>query len=139
MLLKCRNNHSRRTLLVWVIAFVFGVMPAISMALATPAGAFSHVFAHVHVLENHAHEPVTVHDHGDGYQHEHADLDHGVPDDDTSHGLLHVHYEVACPSVLIPAEGPGPGVLHRVSARLSIPALAEPPDAGQQRLLRPPI
>ena len=139
MLLKCRNNRVGRAALVWAVSVLFAVVPAISMALATPVGAFSHVFAHIHALEDQAHEHVTVHDHGDGSQHEHVDHDHGVTDDGSGQGLLHVHYDVACPSVLVPAEGGRPAILHRLSARLSIPAVAEPPDAGQQRLLRPPI
>jgi hypothetical protein len=125
--------------LVWAVATLLAIMPGVSMALAVPVGAFSRVFMHVHALKDHApHEHVFVHDHGDGHEHEHADHDHGETLGDDGNVVLHVHYDVACPSGLVPVQVE-PIVLHRLSARLSVPAAAEPPDAEQHRLLRPPI
>lgn len=138
MRLKCRADRFR-VASVWACAILLGIMPALAMAAETPAGAFSRVFAHIHPMEDHApHEHVTVHDHGDGHVHEHTDHSHEAADGDGG-GLLHIHYDVACPSGLVPFDGIAVTVLHRLSARLSIPAATELESAGSYRLLRPPI
>lgn len=139
MRLGCTDKRIR-VAFVWACAVLLGIMPALAMAAEAPAGAFSRVFVHIHPLEDHTpHEHVAAHDHGDGVVHEHsADPGHDDADRD-SHGLVHIHYDVACPSGLIPYDGLAVAILHRLSARLSIPAAAEPESAGPHRLLRPPI
>jgi hypothetical protein len=104
---------------------------------------------HIHALDDHdpgndvPHEHDAAHDHGlahdHGGEHDH-DADHHRSNQDGSggYGSLHVHYEVGSPSGLVPGEA-APAVLHRLSARLRVPAVTEPPDAGTHRLLRPPI
>lgn len=138
MHVRCKGKRFR-VALVWACAALLGIMPGLAMAAEAPAGAFSRVFVHIHPLEDHEpHEHVTVHDHGYGHVHEHADHSHEGANTD-GHGLVHIHYDVACPSGLVSFDGIAVTLLHRISARLSIPDSAELKGTGPYRLLRPPI
>ncbi len=149
MLLPRRVKRLGHVVLVWAMGAIFAVMPAISVTMATPAGAFSRVFVHIHALDDHdqddgasrmhevAHDHGTTHDHWG--QHDH-DAGHHQPNQDGTggYGSPHVHYEIASPSGLVPGEA-APVILNRLSSRLRVPAASEPPDAGTHGLLRPPI
>ena len=131
--------------LVWLIAFVFAIGPGISKALAAPIGAFTGfvVHAHAHAAHGHVHHGHHHHGHDHGGQvggvHDHygnAGEDGQVPDQ--GQHRVHVHYDVCCPSVLIPVLNSGT-IEHRVPEAFTTPAAQLTQGVAPDSLLRPPI
>jgi hypothetical protein len=143
MLARLKTTSRRNIAIVWTMLAVFALAPALSLAAAVPAGAFSRVLVHSHdgaelghLYNGHHHHD---HEHDDGDHHQHSD--HGMGDvdkHDPSQPQPHVHYDAGCPSVVIPVQYGAP-VRHRFRDRVAIqrvpPLLGAPPG----RLLRPPI
>ena len=117
--------------LIWAMAAVFALAPALSMAYAAPAGAFSRflVHSHAHGDEDHAHH---------GHHHHHDDPDDDGQNDDQGQPRLHVHYDACCPSVLIPSQMLST-LAHRLADRVSILPVEPMQGAPPGHLLRPPI
>ena len=140
MLARLKRVSGRGGALIWAMAVVFALAPAISMACATPAGAFSRVLLHLHDYDepghvHHGHH----HDHDqDGGHHHHDDgTDDGQHDNQGQH-RLHIHHDACSPSVLTP-ELTADAVGHRVAGPVT-PAPVQPMQgAPPDLLLRPPI
>ena len=135
MLARLKRASRRCVALIWAMAFVFAVAPVVSMAFASPVGAFSRFLVHAHEHdEDHVHQG---YHHHHGHHHHDDATDDGQHDDQGQH-RLHIHYDACCPSVLMPAQGVST-LQHRVADRITIlpvePMQGAPPD----RLLRPPI
>ena len=69
MLARLKRASRRSIAFVWAMSAMFAMAPALSMALASPVGAFSRSFIHVHADD----EPGHVHH---GHHHHHHDHDH---------------------------------------------------------------
>jgi hypothetical protein len=145
MLARMKRASRRSITLIWAMVVVFAIAPVVSMAFASPVGAFSRSFIHVHAYD----EPGHVH-HGH-HHHHHSDHDHdgdhrhhddGGTNDGHDHDqgkqLLHVHYDACCPSVLIPTQSAS-ALPHRLSGRIAILRVEPMQGAPPGRLLRPPI
>jgi hypothetical protein len=144
MLARLKRASRRSIAFVWAMSAMFAMAPALSMSLASPLGAFSRSFIHVHAAD----EPGHVHHdhHHHHYDHDH-DGDHGHhhdggtndgQDHDRGQQRLHVHYDASCPSVVIPAQN-GSALPHRLSGRMAILRVEPMQGAPPGRLLRPPI
>ena len=144
MLTRLKRASRRRVALIWAVALVFALAPAVSMACASPVGAFSRLLAHAHandvdghVHHGHHHHHGHGHDQHDGHHDHDAAIYDGQPDDQGQQ-RLHVHYDACCPSAMVPTHGVS-RLQHRVADRIAIlrvePMQGAPPD----RLLRPPI
>jgi hypothetical protein len=139
------NRASRRGIaLIWAMAAVFASAPGVSMAFATPVGAFSRFLLHVHDdgASGHVHHGHGDHRHnhghdGDGVHHHHDGLGH-ASDADTGQPWLHVHHDACCPSLLLPAPC-GASVQHRLSDRIAVLRVEPLQGAPPGRLFRPPI
>lgn len=125
--------------LVWALAALFALAPAIGMASAAPAGAFSRVFLHIHVHadDGHLHQghhqrDLAGHHHDEGRNTHHDD----ASDPGQSH--LHVHHDACCPSMDVPVVAPET-VQYRLAGRLVIPPVEAMQGSPPGRLLRPPI
>jgi hypothetical protein len=139
MLARLKKASRACRALVWALVALFALAPAISMASAAPAGAFSRLFLHVHehaddghVHHGHHHRDHADHHHDDGGQTRHD----GASGSGQSH--LHIHHEACCPSMDIPVAVPGTAQ-YRLAGRLAIPPVEPMHGAPPGRLLRPPI
>jgi hypothetical protein len=126
--------------LSWAVALLFALAPSVAMAYAAPAGAFSAIFVHAH---EHGDEDHDHHEHHHGHVHAGGEDHHYHPADDGRQGdpgqpCLHVHFDVCCPSVLVPVQTAAP-LQHRVADRLALPRVEPLEGAPPDRLLRPPI
>ncbi|KAB2916713.1 MAG: hypothetical protein F9K29_10740 [Hyphomicrobiaceae bacterium] len=128
---------------IWAMAVVFAVAPAVSMAYASPVGAFSRpaVHAHEHGDDDHVHHSIHLHlayVHPDDADHRHHKSSGDEPQDDEGQPGLHVHHEACCPSVLVPVVTAS--TVHiRVTDRVTLPRVEPLQGAPRNRLLRPPI
>jgi hypothetical protein len=141
MLAQLKRVSRRNIAFVWAMIAVFALAPALSLAAAVPAGAFSRLLVHSHdgaelgqiyLGDHHQH----VHEHGDGHHHDHGAGD--VDEHDQSQPQSHIHYEAGCPSIVVPdvvGTVMRHHLRHRVAIRLASPMRGAPPD----QLLRPPI
>ena len=140
MIGRLREAGKRRAVLLWTLALMFAVAPALSSAFAAPAGSFAQTIVHSH---DHGDEPHSHHHHdhdgaGDGGMV--GDL--GVVQDGQSghsdHDRLHVHYDASCPSIMVPAP-----VSLELDQKLGAAVEPRPTKAlrssSPRRLLRPPI
>ena len=137
MLVPLKRASRSCTNLVWLIAFVFAIAPGICKAMGTPIGAFTGLVVHAHAHAEHGHVHYGHHHHGHDHQHDgNAAADGQAPD----HGQhrVHVHYDVCCPSVVVPVLNSGT-IENRLAQILTMlvaqPTQGVPPD----NLLRPPI
>lgn len=149
MLTQVKRAGRRCIALIWVMAGLFALAPALSMAFAAPVGAFSRSLVHTHADDEAGHDH-HGHHHRDSHHHDYGDHDQGDAghhhDDDGDSGDLadpgqhrmHVHFDACCPSLVLPAQD-ATALQHRPSDRLAIlpvePMQGAPPD----ELLRPPI
>jgi hypothetical protein len=149
MLVGLRKASARTVALIWAMVGLFALAPALSMAFATPVGAFSRSLVHSHADDEPGHNHHGHHHHHSSHHHDHGDDDHGDAghhhEDDGNRGGsadpgqhgTHVHFEACCPSILLPVQDAT--ARHRPSDRMVIlpvePMQGAPPD----RLLRPPI
>jgi len=133
MLARLKRANRGRRVLIWAMALALAVAPAVSMAFAAPAGAYASVLVHIHEHDEDGH----VH-YG---EHDNHHPDDGMSDeqqDGQGQSRVHVHYDVGCPSVLLPVLSTGT-LEHRESGRIA-PLPAEVMRAAPSgRLLRPPI
>jgi hypothetical protein len=138
MLARLKKGTRACRALVWALVALFALAPAVGMAYAAPAGAFSRLFLHIHVHadDGHVHHG-HHHEHGD---HHHDDGDHSHHDDasDPGQSRLHIHHEACCPSMDIPVAAPETAQ-YRLAGRLAIPPVGPMQGAPPGRLLRPPI
>jgi hypothetical protein len=145
MLVPLKRATRRYANLVWLMVFVFAIAPGISRALVTPIGAFTGfvVHAHAHSEPGHVHYGHHHHGHDHGGQaggmHQHGGIagkDGQAPD----HGQhrTHVHYDVCCPSLVIPVLNSGT-IESRVAEAFSTRAEQATQGARPDGLLRPPI
>ena len=135
MLARLKRASRRYGALIWAMALVFAVAPAISVAFAAPAGAFSHVFIHAHDHDEDGHSHDVHHHHGD-HQHHHGDATDNHDDDQGPH-RLHLHYDACSPSMLILLMNAG--AQHGLSARFEDQPNVAMRGTAPDRLLRPPI
>src|SRR6516165_8095982 len=104
MLVHLKRVGRRYTALTWAIVLAFAFSPAVCMANAVGAGVFTRFLIHAHDKDeeghvHHAHFDHGHDHHGFGVHHQ----DHGADEQGTpSQHRLHVHFDVCCPSVLIP-------------------------------------
>lgn len=142
MIGRLRQAGKRRAVLLWALALIFAVAPALSMSFAAPAGSFARPTVHSH---DHGDEPHSHHHH---HHHDHDHADGGMIDDlgaghdgQSGHGdhdRAHVHYDASCPSIIVPA--PVSLTLdERLSATVDPPPTKALHGAPPSRLLRPPI
>jgi hypothetical protein len=140
MLARLKGASRACRALVWALVVLFALAPAVGMASAAPAGAFSRAFLHIH---EHADEGHVHH----GHHHEHGDRHYGDGDhshhdgaagDDPAQSRLHVHHEACCPSMDIPVAAPE-AAQYRLAGRLAISPVEPMQGAPPGRLLRPPI
>ena len=143
MLTRLKRAGRSRIALIWAMAAVFALAPALSMAYAAPVGAFSRSLVHAHadgdeyhVHDGHHHHHGHDHDGQVGHQHD-GPGDDGQ-NDDLGQPRLHVHYDACCPSVLIPAQTPRSLEL-RTADRIAILPVEPMQGAPPGCLLRPPI
>jgi len=142
MIRRLRQHAKRSGVLTWALVLMFAVAPALSSGFATATGAFAQTMVHSH---DHGDEPHSHHHH---HHHDHdradgvmiGDLD--VPQDGQpghgDHGRLHVHYDAACPSIIVPA--PVSLALDReLAATVDPPTTKALRGSSPGRLLRPPI
>lgn len=135
MLARMKRANRRSIALIWAMAAVFAVAPGLSMAFASPVGAFSRFLVHAHADDEPGH--VHHHHHHDGDHHHHDDG--GTADgQDRDQQLLHVHYDAWCPSVVIPTQGVST-LPYRLADRITIQKVERTQGAPPDRLLRPPI
>lgn len=134
MMKRLRQIFSRARRFVWVMALVFAFAPGISFANGSAIGAFSSALVHSHADGEHGHSHHGHHHHHEKAEHhEHEDMDrNGEP------GQAHVHYDAACPSLLVP------GALFpvaQIAPASPVAALAQDDMDGSSpgNLLRPPI
>lgn len=141
MIRQLREAGKRRAVLLWTLALMFAVAPALSLNFAVSAGPFARTIVHSH---DHGDEPHSHHHHH--HDHDHADRgtidDLGVVQDGQSghgdHSRVHVHHDASCPSIIVPVP---------VTLALDLPLSAsvdQPPTrvlhgSSPSRLLRPPI
>jgi hypothetical protein len=131
--------------LVWLMAFVFAIAPGIGKALATPIGVFTGFVVHAHANADHGHVHYGHHHHGQahvgqaGGEHRHGGngAENGQAPDHDQH-RMHVHYDVCCPSVVIPVLNSGT-IEHRVAEAFCTLAVQAMQGARPDDLLRPPI
>jgi hypothetical protein len=144
MLAQLKRTGRRAVAVIWAMALVFAVAPALAMANAVPAGAFSRflVHAHAHGDEDHVHHGHHHHHHGHAHDedadHHHHDAVGDGPDDDSGQPRLHVHFDVCCPSVLVSVQASVP-CSDRVAGRVTVPRVEPLQGAPPGLLLRPPI
>lgn len=141
MIGRLRQAGRRRGALVWTLALLFALAPALSMGFATPAAAFARTIVHAH---DHGGEPHSHHNHD---HHDHDDADHadlgtlGASPNDSGHGehdSVHVHQDACCPSVIVPV--PVSLVLDQhLSVAVDPPPTKALHGSSPSRLLRPPI
>ena len=88
MLARLKRASRARRALVWALVALFALAPAIGMASASPAGAFSRVFLHIHehadngrLHQGHHHLDLAGHHHDEGAHTHHDDAP-----------ALHVHH-----------------------------------------------
>jgi hypothetical protein len=142
MLAQLKRASRHGIALIWAMALVFAVAPTLAMAYVTPAGAFSRflMHAHEHGDEDHVHHGDHHHGHfhtGDEDHHHHDGVDDGQPDD-PGQPRLHVHFDVCCPSVLVPILAVAP-LQERGAGRVTAPRVDPLQGAPPDLLLRPPI
>ena len=138
MLVHLKRVGRRYAVLTWAIVLAFALSPAVCMASAVGAGVFTRflIHAHEHDEDGHVHHAHLDHGrdhHGFGFLHQ----DHGADKHGGQH-RLHVHFDVCCPSVLIPELPSAPLHLRR-SGRVAILPVHPTQEAPPDRLLRPPI
>lgn len=143
MLSRRRRAGWRSATLRAALAFVFALAPAVSMALAVPAGAYARTVMHVHPhdADGHVdralgHGPVT--DHNDAHYHQNTRTDQSQHDEDGDQPRLHMHFEACSPSVVLPVLNTGT-LQQCVSQGIAVPPMATLRGAAPDRLLRPPI
>lgn len=140
MLVHLKRVGRRYAALTWAIVLAFAFSPAVCMANAVGAGVFTRFLIHAHDKDeeghvHHAHFDHGHDHHGFGVHHQ----DHGADEQGTpSQHRLHVHFDVCCPSVLIP-ELPSAPLHLGLSSRVSILPVHPTQEAPPDRLLRPPI
>jgi hypothetical protein len=142
MLAQLKRANRRSIAFVWAMAVIFAIAPALSMALASPVGAFSRSFIHVHADDepghvHHGHHHHQHHDHDDSDHHHHGGTNDG-PNPDQGQQRLHVHYDACCPSIVIPSQS-GSALPHPLSGRIAILRVEPMQGAPPGQLLRPPI
>jgi hypothetical protein len=123
-----------------VLAFAFA--PAVCMASAISSGVFTRFLVHAHDHDepghaHHGHPDHYGHNHGGSSYHHHDDDGGDEPGNPGQH-RLHVHFDICCPSVLIPVVS-APGVELRLLDRLGVVPVRPIEGAPRDRLLRPPI
>jgi hypothetical protein len=142
MIGRLREAGKRRAVLLWTLALMFAVAPALSLGFAAPAGSFVQTTVHSH---GHGGEPHSHHYHQHHGDHDHASGmmdDLGVAHDGQSghhdHDRVHVHHDASCPSVIVPVP-----VTLALDQRLGSAVDPRPTKtlhgSSPSRLLRPPI
>jgi hypothetical protein len=145
MLARLKRASRHCIALVWAMMLAFALAPVVSAAYGAPAGVFSSFFlhfhkdsdaGHVHDGHDHHHYDQAGHEHDHDGHHHHDKATHDGPDDG-GQGLLHVHYDASCPSVLTPV--PTADAPYRPAERVAMPPVDTKQGAPPGRLLRPPI
>ena len=141
MIGRLREAGKRRAVLLWTLALMFAMAPALSLGFAAPTGVFAQTIVH-----SHDHGDAS-HSHHHHHQHDHDRADSGISDlgaaqdgqpGHSDYDRVHVHYDASCPSIIVPAP---------VSLELDqeLGATVDPPPtkalrgSSPRRLLRPPI
>lgn len=122
---------------------ILAVAPGLSFASGIGSGAFGSVLFHSHADGDHDHSHHGHHGHshhhdGDAGDHHQANEDGVLDDQGGGAPRVHVHFEAACPSIVMP-DNAGSLLEARFAGVIAIPMAdtldGEPPG----RLLRPPI
>lgn len=140
MLAQLKRASRRTVALIWAMALAFALAPAVAMANATGAGEFSRFLVHAHADGDaeHVHHGHHHHAHDEDADHYHHDPVADGVDGDPGQPRLHVHFDVCCPSVLVPAQVTAS--LHdRIVDRVTVPRVEPLQGAPPGLILRPPI
>jgi len=135
MQLDRRHCRMLRSAARWVLALILMLAPVLATAAGTAVASFSRSYVHAHVHGD-QHHAVHGHQHEDDAVHDHAGEDEA---EGAAGGMtLHVHYEGACPSIMMVT---APSTVHAaiVVERL-VPAPSDvKPGAPPPLRFRPPI
>jgi hypothetical protein len=142
MIRRLREAGRRRAVLLWTLALMFAVAPALSMSFAAPTGSFARMIVHSHdhgdAPHSHHHHHDHDHDHADGGLIDHLGVTHDGPSGHGDHDRVHVHYDASCPSVIVPVPV-SLALDQRLSAAVDPPPTKALHGSSPSRLLRPPI
>jgi hypothetical protein len=143
MIGRLREAGKRRAVLLWTLALMFAVAPALSMSSAAAAGSFTRMIVHSHdhgdaPHSHHHHHHHGDHDHTGSGMIDHVGTKHDGQSDRGGHDRTHVHHDASCPSIIIPVP-----VSLTLDQRQGAPVDPPPTKAlrgsSPGRLLRPPI
>ena len=142
MLARLKRAGRSCVALIWAMAALFALAPAVSMAFAAPVGAFSRVLLHVH---GHDEQAMCIMDititqiSTRRSSPRRRRTDDGPDHDDQGQHRLHVHHDACCPSVLMPSQSGETRADIALAGPDHHPPVEPMQGAPPDRLLRPPI